>query len=221
MQARSAGDAACRRCPPAVPAGGVPPCRSSGSASAPAQLAGVPAAAAVAAPSARRSPAAAAPPMRRRLRRRAGRRPPSLSGTRVDMLDSARAIGTQIAAQTKGFLPFESGRQRPAAAPRSTTSASASPGSSRATSASSATSTSCSRRSSMALFKFIEGRPRRHPPARADDGTLQPARRAPPRRQRRAHPGQLDHPQPRHQGARERAHARRVDGLRRVARANR
>ena len=34
-------------------------------------------------------------------------RPPSFAGTRVDMLDSARAIGTQIAAQTKGFLPFE------------------------------------------------------------------------------------------------------------------
>ncbi len=35
-------------------------------------------------------------------------RPPSLSGTRVDMLDAARAIGTQIAAQAKGFLPFDS-----------------------------------------------------------------------------------------------------------------
>jgi adenylate cyclase len=34
-------------------------------------------------------------------------RPPSFSGTRVDMLDSARAIGTQIAAETKGFLPFD------------------------------------------------------------------------------------------------------------------
>ena len=34
-------------------------------------------------------------------------RPPSFSGTRVDMLDSARAIGTQIAAQTKGFLTFD------------------------------------------------------------------------------------------------------------------
>jgi adenylate cyclase len=34
-------------------------------------------------------------------------RPPSLSGTRVDVLDSARAIGTQIAAQTKGFPAFE------------------------------------------------------------------------------------------------------------------
>ena len=34
-------------------------------------------------------------------------RPPSFSGTRVDMLDSARAIGTQIAAQTKGFLAFD------------------------------------------------------------------------------------------------------------------
>ena len=34
-------------------------------------------------------------------------RPPSISGTRVDVLDAARAIGTQIAAQTKGFLPFE------------------------------------------------------------------------------------------------------------------
>ena len=34
-------------------------------------------------------------------------RPPSFSGTRVDMLEAARAIGTQIAVQTKGFLPFE------------------------------------------------------------------------------------------------------------------
>jgi adenylate cyclase len=34
-------------------------------------------------------------------------RPPNLGGTRVDVLDAARAIGTQIAAQTKGFLPFE------------------------------------------------------------------------------------------------------------------
>jgi adenylate cyclase len=34
-------------------------------------------------------------------------RPPSLSGTRVDMSDSARAIGTQIAAQAKGFMPFD------------------------------------------------------------------------------------------------------------------
>lgn len=35
------------------------------------------------------------------------RRPPSLNGTRVDVLDSARAIGTQIAAQTKGFVPYD------------------------------------------------------------------------------------------------------------------
>jgi adenylate cyclase len=34
-------------------------------------------------------------------------RSPNLGGTRVDVLDAARAIGTQIAAQTKGFLPFE------------------------------------------------------------------------------------------------------------------
>ena len=34
-------------------------------------------------------------------------RAPNLGGTRVDVLDAARAIGTQIAAQTKGFLPFE------------------------------------------------------------------------------------------------------------------
>ena len=34
-------------------------------------------------------------------------RPPSLGGTRVDVLDSARAIGTQIAALAKGFLPFD------------------------------------------------------------------------------------------------------------------
>jgi adenylate cyclase len=36
-----------------------------------------------------------------------GHRPPSFGGTRVDVLDSARAIGTQIAAYTKGFLPFD------------------------------------------------------------------------------------------------------------------
>jgi adenylate cyclase len=41
---------------------------------------------------------AAAPPLHR---------PPSFAGTRVDMLDAARAIGTQIAAQAKGFLPFD------------------------------------------------------------------------------------------------------------------
>jgi adenylate cyclase len=34
-------------------------------------------------------------------------RPPGAAGTRVDVLDAARAIGTQIAAQAKGFLPFE------------------------------------------------------------------------------------------------------------------
>jgi adenylate cyclase len=40
-------------------------------------------------------------------------RPPSISGTRVDVLDAARAIGTQIAAQTKGFQPFDSVGQDP------------------------------------------------------------------------------------------------------------
>ncbi|MGH7439410.1 MAG: FHA domain-containing protein, partial [Polyangiaceae bacterium] len=34
-------------------------------------------------------------------------KPPSIAGTRVDMLDAARAIGTQIAAQAKGFLAFD------------------------------------------------------------------------------------------------------------------
>jgi adenylate cyclase len=34
-------------------------------------------------------------------------RSPHLGGTRVDVLDAARAIGTQIAAQTKGFPPFD------------------------------------------------------------------------------------------------------------------
>ncbi|CAN5925603.1 hypothetical protein BH11MYX4_BH11MYX4_62120 [soil metagenome] len=38
---------------------------------------------------------------------RQAQRPPSFGGTRVDVLDSARAIGTQINAQTKGFLPFD------------------------------------------------------------------------------------------------------------------
>jgi adenylate cyclase len=36
-----------------------------------------------------------------------GHRPPTFAGTRVDVLDAARAIGTQIAAQAKGFLPFD------------------------------------------------------------------------------------------------------------------
>jgi adenylate cyclase len=45
------------------------------------------------------SPHAAPPPQ--------PHRPPSFGGTRVDVLDSARAIGTQIAAYTKGFLPFD------------------------------------------------------------------------------------------------------------------
>jgi adenylate cyclase len=36
-----------------------------------------------------------------------GQRAGNLGGTRVDVLDAARAIGTQIAAQTKGFLPFD------------------------------------------------------------------------------------------------------------------
>ncbi len=44
----------------------------------------------------------APPPLPRQIQR-----PPSLGGTRVDVLDSARAIGTQINAQTKGFLPFD------------------------------------------------------------------------------------------------------------------
>ncbi len=34
-------------------------------------------------------------------------RPPNFGGTRVDVLDAARSIGTQIAAHTKGFLPFD------------------------------------------------------------------------------------------------------------------
>jgi adenylate cyclase len=34
-------------------------------------------------------------------------RPPSVAGTRVDVLDAARAIGTQIAAQAKGFMSFD------------------------------------------------------------------------------------------------------------------
>jgi len=41
------------------------------------------------------------------------RRPPSFSGTRVDVLESARAIGTQIAAQSKGFVPFDQIAQDP------------------------------------------------------------------------------------------------------------
>lgn len=44
----------------------------------------------------------APPPLPRQVHR-----PPSLGGTRVDVLDSARAIGAQINAQTKGFVPFD------------------------------------------------------------------------------------------------------------------
>ncbi len=52
----------------------------------------------------------AGPPMSQRA---AQPMKPNLSGTRVDMLDSARAIGSQIAAQTKGFLPFDQVRADP------------------------------------------------------------------------------------------------------------
>jgi adenylate cyclase len=48
-----------------------------------------------------------APPPLPNLPPRAPQRPPSFGGTRVDVLDSARAIGTQINAQTKGFVPFD------------------------------------------------------------------------------------------------------------------
>jgi len=34
-------------------------------------------------------------------------RPPNFGGTRVDVLDSARAIGAQIAAATRGIAPYE------------------------------------------------------------------------------------------------------------------
>ena len=149
-------------------------------------------------------PPPAAPPM--------ANRPPSISGTRVDVLDAARSIGTQIAAQTKGFLPFDAvghdaaqlrvdyerlritlgadARHRPRARPRP-----------------------AARQDPPRALQVHQGRPRRHPPAR---GRRQPApaRRPAPRRERGAHPGQQHDPQPRHQGARGRAHARRVDGLR-------
>jgi adenylate cyclase len=49
----------------------------------------------------------APPPMPHPSTPMAPGRPPSFGGTRVDVLDAARAIGTQIAAQTKGFLPFD------------------------------------------------------------------------------------------------------------------
>jgi adenylate cyclase len=37
----------------------------------------------------------------------AASRPPNFGGTRVDVLDAARSIGAQVAAHTKGFLPFD------------------------------------------------------------------------------------------------------------------
>ncbi|MGH7327565.1 MAG: adenylate/guanylate cyclase domain-containing protein, partial [Polyangiaceae bacterium] len=56
---------------------------------------------------------AMAPPQPHMPNPNIGRRPPSFGGTRVDVLESARAIGTQIAAQTKGFLPFDQISQDP------------------------------------------------------------------------------------------------------------
>jgi adenylate cyclase len=50
---------------------------------------------------------AAAPPPQQQPSHIQAVRTPSMSGTRVDMLDSARAIGTQIAALAKGFLPYD------------------------------------------------------------------------------------------------------------------
>jgi adenylate cyclase len=51
----------------------------------------------------------APPPMPTSAMQSAGAavRPPNFAGTRVDVLDAVRSIGTQIAAQTKGFLPFD------------------------------------------------------------------------------------------------------------------
>jgi adenylate cyclase len=47
------------------------------------------------------------PPAYGQQQARQPHRPPSFGGTRVDVLDSARAIGTQIAATAKGFVPFD------------------------------------------------------------------------------------------------------------------
>jgi adenylate cyclase len=47
------------------------------------------------------------PPPQQYMPPRPINRPPSFSGTRVDVLDAARSIGTQIAAQTKSFAPFD------------------------------------------------------------------------------------------------------------------
>ena len=89
----------------------------------------------------RRLPSASMPPQtsrRRRSRQHRARRsrrvsaaarvraPPSFGGTRVDVLDAARAIGTQIARADQGLPPVRRGRPRRAAAARSTTSACAS-----------------------------------------------------------------------------------------------
>jgi adenylate cyclase len=49
----------------------------------------------------------ATPAQRPRPNNPPGHRPASFAGTRVDVLDAARSIGTQIAAQTKGFAPFD------------------------------------------------------------------------------------------------------------------
>ena len=154
-------------------------------------------------------PAAAATRRRqRRIARRASAARASTCSTR------ARAIGTQIAAQTKGFLPFDQVAHDAQQLRvdyerlRITWELTRDIGLERDLD-------QLLEKILLALFKFTNA-DRGVILLRDDDGALQP--RAARRRDgtRRADPGELDDPEPRHQGARGRAHPRRVDGLRRV-----
>ena len=123
---------------------------------------------------------------------RAGQRPPSFGGTRVDVLDSARAIGTQIDAQTKGFVPFDQIAARPAAAARRLRAPAPHVGA-LARHRSRARPRSAAPQDPDVALQVRERGPRRHPPPRR--GRQAPAARRPPsRRHRRADPGLVDDP---------------------------
>ena len=96
-------------------------------------------------------------------------------GTRVDVNDQARAIGTQIAATKRGFCPFDQLATQPAAARAPTTSGCASRTSSRARSRSSATCRSCSNKILLSDLQVRARRPRRHLPEARQTASSCPA----------------------------------------------
>ena len=122
-------------------------------------------------------------------------------GTRIEMHDEDRAIGTQIDATHEGVPPLRPDRARPRAAPRRLRAPRASHELSREIAPRARHSTSSSIRFCASIFKFIH----------ADRGVIflqgerrraRPRVEPSPRRDRRAHSGLVDNPEPRHQRAR-------------------